>query len=179
MERKVDIDATKSGSASAQITDEEKAAKREERRARLAEVLDRGVVGDKLRVNVKDDMHYEWPHRDDVTRMQSLGFRVARAEDIETGLEDARMHDTGDGKIRIGDTVLMVCDKEVKEDIDAVKRKRYDAVHAPKGGKQKEEKEFEKAVDVTSAPNAASRVNSAKAQDITAAIDAVNRQKTS
>lgn len=173
-DRKVDIDTTKGTSASGQITDAEKV--RAGRKARLAEVLDRGVVGDRLRVTIAEGLHYEWPHRDDITRMGSLGFRLATPEDVLS--KDASLHDTGDGKIRIGDTVLMVCDKETKELIDEVKAERKAIAHAPKKGKQKEERDFEAAVDITSAPIVGSKLNSAKASDITSALDAVNRQKT-
>lgn len=173
-DRTIDANLAKNSSASGKITEADKA--RNDKKARIAEVLDRGVVGDRLRVEVKDGMHYEWPHKDDITRMASLGFRVATKDDVIT--ENASMHDTADGKIRIGDTVLMVCDKETKELLDEVKAERKSVAHAPKGGKQKEEREFESAVDVTTVGKAASRVNTAKATDITSALDAVNRQKT-
>lgn len=173
-DRTVDVNLAKSSSASNKITEADKA--RQDKKARLAEVLDRGVVGDRLRVQVKEGLHYEWPHKDDMTRMSALGFRAAEKEDMIT--ENASMHDTADGKIRIGDCVLMVCDRETKELIDEVKEEKKSIAHAPKGGKQKEEREFEGAVDPTSAGKAGSRVNTARATDITGALDAVNRQKT-
>ena len=176
MERKVDVTLSKTASAGNQITPEDKA--RQERRARQAEVLDRGVLGNKLVVNLKEaeKQHYEWPHKDDAVRMQALGFRYATQADVAG--ENPAMHDAGDGKIRIGDTVLMICDKETKEDIDAVKKERSDKVHAPKGDLQKEEQDFAGQADIITQPSANSKVRKAGVQDISAAIEAVNRQKT-
>ena len=172
MERKVDVNASKAASASDQITEGEK---RKALKARVAEVLDRGVIGDRLHVDVPAGMHGEWVHKDDVTKKKALGFQVAPRDFAP----DKALHDAGDNSLRVGDVVFMTCAMETKEVIDEVKKERFNAVHAPKkGGKQKEEADFEQQVDVITQPSANSTVKKAGLQDITSAIDAVNRQKT-
>lgn len=171
-ERKIDIDTTKAGSASDTIVVETET--RAQRKARMAQVLDRGIVSDRLNVDLSEQgLHPEWVHKDDVVKKRALGFKIVDKE----LLPGRSLHDTGDSHITVGDVVLMACDLETKEIIDEIRKEKYDKIHAPKGGKQKEEREFESQVDKTSSPIVESTVRTAKKQDITDAINAANSQK--
>lgn len=147
-ERKVEINLDPTASASDQISEQERiqnemfagTLSKIEMKARIAEVLDRGVVGDRLFVDLPPDMDGQWVPRDQqaMFRMEALGYQV------DTKWAPARrLHDKGDGASHVGDVVFMVAPKIIREVIDEVKRDRYNRIHAPKGGKQKEEKDFE------------------------------------
>lgn len=163
-DRKVEVDTT--GSASENITPEER---RRARKARLAGVYERGVVGDRLHVELPPSLHGEWvPNSNvDIQRKEALGFRI----DTEYAPKRA-LHDKGDGASYVGDCVFMVCDREDKEIIDEIRRERYEATHNPKRGTQKEERDFVGQAGDINAPTAESKVREARKEDISAALSA-------
>lgn len=169
-ERKVDVNATSSESASGKITKEE-IESREQKKARRAEVLDRGMIGSRLQVKLPDDRYGEWVPKDDVFRKQALGFEIEK-----NYKPDHRVHDQGDGATYVGDVVFMTCSKEDKEILDEIRQERYDRLHKPKGGKQIEEREYINSVDKDIPPDAASNVRQARKEDISAAITAAGNQ---
>lgn len=152
-ERTIDADLTKTGSASTQITDEDKTKtegvinaddlsaapieSRADKRKRLMEVYDRGVVGDRLHVELPADKVGQWVVNDQVAihRMEGLGYQV----DKEFAPK-RRLHDKGDGASYVGDVVFMVADRETREIIDEIKAERYAHINDPK--RQKEETDF-------------------------------------
>jgi hypothetical protein len=111
---------------------------RQEKKARLATILDRGMVGDRLHVELPNDKYGEWVPNDkvEIYRMQSLGFTV----DKEFAKRRALHNDGTDGISIVGDVVFMTCDRDTKDIMEEIKRENYDKVNAPKSAK--EEKEF-------------------------------------
>ena len=91
-----------------------------QRKAKLAQVLDRGMVSDRLVVKKPDpSKHYEWC-RDteiDIDRWRSLNFEV----EMDKG---EGLHGKGDGRKVVGDAVLMSCSKENFEILEELKEER-------------------------------------------------------
>ena len=141
-ERTVDVNLDPTASASDKISevDRENTTSREALKARLVEVYDRGVVGDRLFVQLPNDKVGQWVPSDTlaITRMESLGYQIDKEY-----APKRRLHDKGDGASYVGDVVFMVASRETREIIDEIKRDRYERINNPKKGKQKEEKDFE------------------------------------
>ena len=51
----------------------------------------------------------------DIARAEALGFR------IELGMDVKGLHDTGDNRVKVGDTVLMTIDRDEKRVVDRVR----------------------------------------------------------
>jgi hypothetical protein len=120
---------------------------KEEKRARFTRILERGIVADRLLVELPNGLHGEWVPRDqtEIERKKLLGFWID-----EKHAQNRSLHGDGTGAAIIGDTVFMVCDRETKELIDEVKRERYRQRHGKPGEdkrKQEEEKAYTKQVD--------------------------------
>lgn len=94
-----------------------------EKKARLAQLLKRGMVADRLEVrNPNPSKVYEWIREtdQDIERHLALGFLI----ELEDGTEMNRLHGTGDNVIRIGDVILMSTSKEHYELIEQVKAEK-------------------------------------------------------
>lgn len=92
----------------------------EEKKERIAQVLSQGVVGHALVDHkTEEGRRYVYVRENDadISRFTALGYRV------ETGQEKG-MHGTGDGKRRIGDTILMSTDLDTYSLIEEVKTDR-------------------------------------------------------
>lgn len=117
--------------------------KRVRRKARVAEVLERGLVADRLYVELPDDVHGEWVLNDpvDIDHAKLLGFEL----DTEYATNRA-LHSAGDGKAVIGDVIHMITSQENKDLIDEVKREKFIRRHGKPGQEettgQAEETEF-------------------------------------
>lgn len=114
---------------------------RAERRARLATVRGRQLEF----TSIKDpdpNMHYEFVHYDEVSiiKKQNLGFEVESPDKV--------MKAHGDGtKPIIGDTILMSCSMEIKEDLDFLEREEYQHRHGKGGvGQNIADREYEAGV---------------------------------
>lgn len=101
-----------------------KAAELDSEKARIAEILSMGLVTDMIRVkDAKPDRRYAWirENEGDIQKFQLLGY------EIETEAGEGE-HQTGDDRRRVGDVILMSCDRERYELIEEVrseqKRKR-------------------------------------------------------
>lgn len=169
-QRTVEVDTTKS--TSTQITPEEES--REQKKARRAQVYDRGMAGARLQVELPDGVYGEWVPKDsvEVHRKQLLGFKV----DTEYAKRRA-LHDVGDSASYVGDCVFMVCSREDKEILDEVRKERYDRIHVPKGGKQKEEKDFLNQAAGATVPTSMGSVAKVRPQEISAALAAASNQR--
>lgn len=102
--------------AKAEKTAEEIAAYK----AKVAQVLSQGVVGHQLQMfDGEDDRRYAYIRETDadINRYKALGYRV------ETDMGKG-MHGTGDGKRRIGDTILMSVPKDDYAIIEEFKREQ-------------------------------------------------------
>lgn len=174
-QRTVDVDTSKGSSASEKISETEIQESRAQKKARRAQVFERGVLGDRLHVDLPPHLHGEWVPNNtvDVHRKEGLGFRI----DTEYAKQRA-LHDKGDAASYVGDCVFMVCDKEDKEIIDEIRQDRYNKIHGAKGGKQKEERDFVNQADAITSPVAESKVNVANPSDISAALQAANNNRT-
>lgn len=120
------------------IESSEKVETRTERRARLATVRGRQLDFTSIK-NPDPTRHYEFVHNDEVSviRKQNLGF------DVESPDKVMKAH--GDGtKPVIGDTILMSCPMEVKEDLDYLERQEYEHRHGKGGvGRNIADRDFE------------------------------------
>lgn len=116
---------------------------KEQKKARLATVLDRGMTADRLHVNLPDDLYGEWVPADDneIVRMQGMGFELDNKYAPKRAL-----HGGGTGEARVGDVVFMTTNRETKELIDEIRREKYIEVHGKPGSEsihqQREEREF-------------------------------------
>lgn len=172
-ERPIEINVAKNSSAADKITEADKS--RAERKARLATVYQRGLVGDSLHVELPPDKHGEWVPRHDaaINRKLALGYSI----DTEYAPKQKKsMHDKGDSGSHIVDVVFMTCPKETKELLDEIKLERFKDMHNPKAGKQKEEKDFLRQADAETAPSATGSVAPAGIQNIADAIKAAANQ---
>lgn len=141
-ERPLDIDLTNDTAVRIGVEDEYAPPTDEERkvqRARLAQVLDRGLTVDLLDVKLPDHLDSRWESNDplSIASAELRGFKVDTQFAERNGL-----HGTGDGKARIADVVHMIRPKWIKEEEDALKAKRYYDNHIADPRKQKEERDF-------------------------------------
>lgn len=114
---------------------------RAERKTHLRSVLERGIVADRLKVDLPPTLHGEWVLnvKEEIYRMQLLGFQI----DTEFAPKRA-LHDHGDGMSVIGDTVYMTCPMEDREIMEEIRREQFEAANGKPGQtrSQKEEREF-------------------------------------
>jgi hypothetical protein len=110
------------------------ANKRAEKKAKLATLLDRGYLNDRLDVTsrsgkLKSGLHGEWIRDDamEVADAQQKGFRIATAQDLAS--DKFGLHSEGDGKIKAGDVILMICDNETRELIDELRLEKIKERH--------------------------------------------------
>lgn len=117
-------------------------AEKGELKAKLAAILDRGIVEDRLRVDVPPHLHQEWVRNDplEIRRLESLGFRV----DIEYASNRA-IHSDGSNSAIVGDVISVICPIEVKEVIDEIRHEQVIRQHMKKkvGNKEVNKEELE------------------------------------
>jgi hypothetical protein len=133
------------------VTEEMVKETREQRKARVASLLDRGVVIDRLIVNLPPEYHGEWVAKDDISimRWKALGFWVDGTDGHPQFSTARALHSDGTTLPMIGDTIFMVTTRENKELIDEVRREQYERTHGKPGEvavSQREEKSFKRAV---------------------------------
>lgn len=104
-----------------------------ELRARVVEVLERGILNDQLAVALPADKHGEWVSNEprDIHRMKMLGFEIDR----EYAMSNA-LHNDGSGNPVLGDVIFMTCPKKIKDIFEQERMKRYKDRHIGKKGKQ-------------------------------------------
>lgn len=148
--------------------------RRSERKAKIASVLSRGIIADRIHVDLPGNLHGEWVPNDpqEITRMQLMGFEI----DMEYATKSA-LHKSSDGKPIMGDVVFMVCDKETKQIIDEVNRERYERMNNPK--LQREEAEYKRQAHQPEVPAfIESSTTVANADEIRATLEAANQSLT-
>lgn len=104
-------------------------AERQELKAKLTTILDRGVVQDRLWVDLPDDIHGEWVLNNplEINRLKLLGF------DVDTEYAPKRaIHGDGSNAGIVGDVIFMTCPKVVKEIIDEIRDEQARATYAPR-----------------------------------------------
>ena len=100
----------------------DKAKERASKKAKLAQVLDRGMVSARIAVKNPDpNKHYEWPRNTetDIDRWKSLGFELEQDKKVA-----AKLHGQGDSRIVVGDAVLMSTSRENYEILEELKAER-------------------------------------------------------
>lgn len=115
---------------------------RAKQKARLAVLLDRGIVQDRLTVELPSDLHGEWARNDplEIQRLRTFGFEV------DTKYAPAHaLHNDGTGSAVVGDVVFMITSRENKEIIDEIRHEQFLRSNSPR--KAKEEKQFEEKTD--------------------------------
>lgn len=92
---------------------------REEIKARVLSVLDRGIVNDRLHVTMPEHLHGEWVRNDplEIDRLRMLGFWI----DEEYSAKRA-IHADGSKGNKVGDVIFMVTTKDNKDIIDEARR---------------------------------------------------------
>lgn len=98
----------------------EEAETRAEKKAKVAQLLHRGLVNARLEVKDGDpNRYYCWvrEHDPDIDRMAALGFEI----ETEAG---QKTHGAGDNRRRIGDVILMSTPKENYEIIQEVRQEQ-------------------------------------------------------
>lgn len=154
---------------------------RSKRKAMLVQAFDRGIIHDRLKVDLPPHIHGEWVRNDpmEIDRLRSLGFEV----DLEFASR-RNLHSDGTGAAIVGDVVHMICPKELKELIDEVRMDKFMAVNGKPGdrkAKTKEEKEFmantvrDSGGDVPAFVESETTTRFTKA-DVEAALSQVDRQ---
>lgn len=144
---------------------------RAERKARFAQVLDRSIVGDRLKVNLPPNVYGEWVPNDqmEIYRMEALGFKI----DTEFARQ-RELHSRGDAASYVGDCVFMVQPMEDHEILEEIRKEQYDRLNSKKP-RQREEKDFATQVskelqEVGIVPTTESTVNEARKSDLEAAL---------
>jgi hypothetical protein len=129
---------TNSGTEKAERTET-----KSERKARLAAVLERGYLSERLQVPLPDNMYGEWVPKDhaEITRKELLGFRV----DQQYGLKQS-LHSDGTPITQIGDVVFMVTSRENKELLDEIRNEQYERRHGKIGATEHKTQDEEKSV---------------------------------
>lgn len=114
--------------------------RRSQLKAKVISVLDRGIVADRLKVDLPPELWGEWVSDSavDIARMEAIGFRL----DTEYAPKRA-LHNTGTKEGRIGDVVHMICSKELHDVIEEVRREQYNARHTRRGNVKRNNQEEE------------------------------------
>lgn len=154
------------------MTPEERAAKKRF----FVTQLERGVIHDRLHVDLPPHLHGEWVRRDnfEVEKMKALGFWV----DTEYSAKRS-LHGDGTKTGQVADVIFMCCSKEDKQLLDEVKHERFVATHAKRGSNTaKEENDYVKLMkqhgDII--PAVESKTRDLRAGDVAATIEAMNAQ---
>ena len=154
-----------------------RAAEKGELKAKLTQILDRGIVNDRLKVDLPPDVHGEWVRNDplEIARLKALGFEI----DTKYAPSQARkLHDDGTDAPIVGDTVFMMCSREVKEIIDEIRFERH--IERNRKTSQREDKDLKEVVYRTSGGDvpavSESKVRDATYNDVAEALKAVESQ---
>lgn len=112
---------------------------RGELKSRVAGVLDRGILHDRLKVDLPGELHGEWVRNDplEIDRLRSLGFWIDNKY-----ATNRRLHGDGTAANIVGDVVFMVCSRELKEVIDDVRAEQQEKLHGKRQDKAGEESQF-------------------------------------
>jgi hypothetical protein len=153
------------------LTPEERARKK----ARLATVLDRGVVQDRLEVKLPPDVYGEWVRDDplEIHRLRTMGFEIDREH-----APNQSLHNDGTGAARVADVVFMTTTRENKELIDEIRHEQMMRLHDPRKGR--EERELQANIAAESGGDVPtfteSQTHSARTADVAAALREADAQ---
>lgn len=120
-------DNIKAGSNNLKVTQldtpvfDAKTATREEIKARVRGVLERGYIIEKLNVKLPDDLTGQWVSNDpvEISRLESMGYKID-----DTYAVGSKLHSDGTNTPIVGDVIFMTAPKIVKEVHDEVVQER-------------------------------------------------------
>lgn len=138
-ERMIDVDLTTHTEIRADKVPIPDESQREQFRAKLAQVLDRTLTIDRLKVDLPEDLTGGWCATDSlsIAQWELRGYQI----DTQYATKNS-LNDTADGRARIADVVHMIRPKWMKEEEDKMIQKRYVETHLRDRRKQKEESDF-------------------------------------
>ena len=115
---------------------------RAEKKARFSRVLERGMIADRLQVDLPPTLWGEWVPNDkqSIYEKEMLGFFI----DTEYATKRA-LHDQGDGRSIVGDCIFMTQDIEDHQLLEEIRRENFEAANGKPGQTarlQSEEREF-------------------------------------
>lgn len=115
---------------------------RAERKTRFSRVLERGIIADRLQVDLPPTLWGEWVPRDkaSIFEREMLGFKI----DTEFATKRA-LHDQGTGESIVGDCVFMVQDIEDHNLLEEIRKENFESANGKPGRAarlQGEEREF-------------------------------------
>lgn len=128
---------TKDGTSTAVANAEVRAESRNERKARLAQVLDRGIVMDRLAVDLPPDIVGHWCRNDplDIDRAKTLGYTIDN-----TYAPRRSIHNDGSNSGIVGDVIHMVTSRENYELIEEIRMDQFKRLNDKKDSR--EDKDF-------------------------------------
>lgn len=132
-----DIDINLSNSTDKSLDQAPTPEEIKEFKARMARVYERGIIVDRLHVDLPPTVHGEWVSRDqaEIARMELLGFHIDDKYAV-----NRKLNDSGDGSAIVGDVVHMIQPKWMHEILEQRRMDVYRDTHMKK--QQKEEKDF-------------------------------------
>jgi hypothetical protein len=150
---------------------------RAERKARFSRVLERGMIADRLQVDLPATLWGEWVPNDkqSIYEKQLLGFVVDREYATKRAL-----HDQGDNMSIVGDCVFMIQDVEDHNLLEEIRRENFEAANGKPGQTarlQGEEKEFmaqSRTIGMPTIEESASKA--ARKADLESAVRSINLQ---
>lgn len=120
-EKKAKIEETQASRS--EISPEEAARIAEEKIARVTQVLSKGILNEKLASIIERSVpkgrigKFVRDSEEDIIRYQNLGYTF----EVNAGARG--LHGTGDGRIRVGDLVLMTISQEDREILNIVRNR--------------------------------------------------------
>jgi hypothetical protein len=107
-------------------TDNPEVLTRSQKKAKLVEVLDRGITVDRLKVDLPPELYGEWVPNDpgEIARMETLGFEIDKEYSPKRSL-----HGSGSGEGRVADVIFMTTSRETKELIDEIRNEKFIQMH--------------------------------------------------
>lgn len=114
-------------------------AKRLKLKGVISQALDRGMVAQRVHVDLPPEVYGEWVRNDpfEIDRLKGIGFKIDDKYAV-----DRALHGDAAGNPVVGDVIFMTCPKEVKEVIDEIRADHARDKHGPRK-KQQEEQNFE------------------------------------
>ncbi len=150
-ERVITIADQRAAALEAKKVQEAAGKKRAEKKARIARVLERGYIVDRLTVDLPGELHGEWVAIDQIERWEALGFWVDKEHAHKRALHPDTQEPAAAGPSRVGDVIFMTCLQEDFEIMQEVKKEMYAERHGSPADKkrkmQEEEREFKNLVE--------------------------------
>lgn len=124
---------------------------RADKKARIARVLERGYIVDRLAIELPANLYGEWVPFDQIERWEALGFQVDKDFAHKRQLHPDGSGNKESGTARVGDVIFMTQPMEDHEIMEEVRQEMFVRTHGSPNQKerlaQQEEREFEGIVE--------------------------------